>query len=733
MGKRLVSIMLTVLLIMIFSVSAFAVEMTTYGLNGLGLSIQVPSYCDVYHRSMQADDPLLAEIGLTLEEKLYDMHANDEYLLATSYEDDAVDVEIWAEPTEYSDFDSFRYFDYPDALTSLYNYFEVMYDPEMKVITNHEAYETDRLKFLKIEADWDFSSIFSSDDGDWKIYLMDFYTVYNGSLITISLSSYFEEFSPESIALAESIIGSIDFDAAMEEDIDIPSALPGSTFRYTDYELGVSFSIPENWVEYDMPDYESGVDAEFYPESDPEYYILYSGYDMWASWDESAKAGLERADINSYNLTSADIAIKYGLSAQDLSTDEFGGVKYFVWEDYDEAYYQVTNMLYIDNGYAYHFLYGGVMYDSYYSDFTMLLDSAVYPEGSKPADDWSFDVGDVGMQMVRNEEGNVLVGEIIFAVIVCAIICIFPMVVFRFARKTEPIKKGTAMKIAIIYGAIALVVIVGLMILSKSYITAAVAGGVILICSFLNYLILASGKVKDNWDTVGKSPVAPEIQNRTPENTYYGAPAAQDNSTANIPYASPAPADTSAAQDNTAVNTPYTPPAPVNTVSNDDPEYDEELYDSEIEDDSEADFEEPDYQDEDMEAEDDADDDAYQGSLSSGYKYAKTSGSAASSRIEESRAPMYPENVPAYEDAAPQDENGGVAEYGNSLPEQRYRYSSVPSSAEQSAPVSATPVATPSADPTATPAQPAKFCRNCGQKLDADSNFCTSCGEKVIK
>lgn len=156
--------------------------------------------------------------------------------------------------------------------------------------------------------------------------------------------------------------------------------------RYFDQNTGISFLLPEGWIQTEL----SKERAYFAPERNIDAVaMLYSIEDIWAQMDEMTdhyltQQGITRQLYDKFaGCSTADIAEVYGISADEVWIDEINGIQFFCCETKQMRNVQQMRIEFdcnyvnaFKNGYWISFqLLGPLNNDRYYPDFVEVLES----------------------------------------------------------------------------------------------------------------------------------------------------------------------------------------------------------------------------------------------------------------------------------------------------------------------------------------------------------------------
>lgn len=400
---------------------AFAAN-TIYELDELGMSIELPSDHVVFTRDIKANDPNLSAYGLTKDEMSSLMLERSIYLNAWD-EDVSYEIIVTMIDSPLEDFNQF-------SDTSL-NQFALALKTEYAsmgiTFIRSDLYQHSQAKFAKIY-------ISQPNNGD-TAYGLQYYTVYNGKAINITLQSYSGEIDSSREAIIQNIVDTIHFDT--EPQFSAPPAQTRA-FTYTDKDSGMTFTVPANWIESPLNEDREYIDAKFTSNLEDGLCILFSSQDVYELEDFKEELSateqllLTRDVIGNDIFTKADIAEMYGCKEEDVSMVTYGGKEYYSAEVVASgtAYgltisTPVVYLVRCENGYMYIFLFNNTKDSPYFADFETLVSSVEYPVFE---DDGA----------VRNQ---VLGSYILLAIIILIALGLIIIFACRSAIKKKAIKK----------------------------------------------------------------------------------------------------------------------------------------------------------------------------------------------------------------------------------------------------------------------------------------------------
>lgn len=267
-------------------------------------------------------------------------------------------------------------------------HFDLLSDTTLHEIVSplKERYHNGGLKILKYRLCRNSQApsleIFFNDPAR-KISALQYYTVYNGRSVSFILYSDSTRLDEKQESALKSVVNN-----ARISNAPTVTEPEGNTkaFQYTDTDTGVSFTVPENWKQVGFIQEKELADVQFASIKDTDCTMVFGGTDIWGKMSAADTNGYTRADLNSSKFTMADIVGFFGISADKVSMVTYNGVQYFQFETDtpldiygDDISRNVTQLVYIDQGWMYIFQFSGTSTHEFYADFEALLSSVKYP------------------------------------------------------------------------------------------------------------------------------------------------------------------------------------------------------------------------------------------------------------------------------------------------------------------------------------------------------------------
>lgn len=355
---------------------AFAAN-TTYELDELGMSIDLPSDHVVFTRDIKATDPNLSAYGLTKDGMSSLMLERSIYLNAW---DDNVNYEIIVTMID-SPFEDYNQFS-DTTLNGFVSALETEYASMGITFIRSDLYQHSQAKFAKI--------YISQPNNGETAYGLQYHTVYDGKAISITLQSYSGKIDSNKEATLKKIVDTVHFDTEPQFN---PHPAQTEAFTYTDPTSGMIFTVPANWVEEPMFKEREFIDVKFVSNLEEGLAIIFASADMISDgfWEESGVSGFEkllvsRSNLDNSILTKADVAAMYGVAESAVSMVTYGNKEYYIFETVQSGSVYgmtvkvpMTILMRCENGFMYMFQFCGTEDNPYYGDFVALLNSVKYP------------------------------------------------------------------------------------------------------------------------------------------------------------------------------------------------------------------------------------------------------------------------------------------------------------------------------------------------------------------
>ena len=375
--KRIFKVLLSLSLVFcLFPSYAFAAN-TTYELDELGMSIELPSNHIVFTRDIKANDPNLNAYGLTKDGLSSLMQERSIYLNAWD-EDINYEIIITMIDSPLADYNLLS----DTTLAAVVSSFETEYAGAGITFIRSDIYQHSQAKFAKI--------YISQPNNGETAYGLQYNTVYNGKAINITMQSYSGKIDSNKESILKKIVDTVHFDTDPQLN---PPPTQTEAFTYTDPSSGMTFTVPANWVEEPMFKEREFIDVKFVSNLEEGMAMIFASEDMLSDsfMEDSGISGFEkllvsRSDLDNSMLTKADVAAMYGESESAVSMVTYGNKEYFIYETVQSgsAYgmtvkVPMTILVRCENGFMYMFQFSGAKDSPYFADFEKLVSSVKYP------------------------------------------------------------------------------------------------------------------------------------------------------------------------------------------------------------------------------------------------------------------------------------------------------------------------------------------------------------------
>ncbi len=220
MRKAIVFLLVFVLAVSV-PFSSFADESNVIYIKELDLSVVVPAGYDTFTRDTAADDPLYSKYGMTHNQMLSTMKAQNSYLDAISG-DQKTEITVSAFTTSNSDLDQLS----DMAISAMGSTLKEQYSKNGLTVTDYQVYSNSQTKFVRMLA---YRSVSGS-----TIHTLQYTTVFGGKTINFTLQSYSGTgVSSSQEAILKSIVDSVELNAssAKKASSNIPAGNSSSASK----------------------------------------------------------------------------------------------------------------------------------------------------------------------------------------------------------------------------------------------------------------------------------------------------------------------------------------------------------------------------------------------------------------------------------------------------------------------------------------------------------------------
>lgn len=317
--KRFASkLLLAILVFGMLPFSAFATvtaeaDVTTYYLEELGMSIDVPDEYAVFTRETADEDPNLKKYGITKEEVQDILIAGNIYLNAVE-ESGSHEINVTMVESPLADFSSYK----DSVLSYMVGTF----------IDGLESYGVEYIKsYFYRQNEETFIKVYTSQPhNDSTVYTVQYYTVHSGMAINVTLHSFEGSITVQQETVLKHMVNSVHFGLPVkttEEPIQKELVL------YRDATSGIAFSIPEGWEEKPLTKEYSVLKAKFQYMEKLGVFIQFSAENYWDSLSVYEKILITKDCSITTILSKEDIVEMYNCEMEDISLITCGSIQYY--------------------------------------------------------------------------------------------------------------------------------------------------------------------------------------------------------------------------------------------------------------------------------------------------------------------------------------------------------------------------------------------------------------------
>ncbi len=218
-------------------------------------------------------------------------------------------------------------------------------------------------------------------------YVEFYFFTHKNKIVMIRFISFFNPISEIQEKMIQDII-----ETAVWEKEDLIPGEKGATDQgiYTDYETGVSFSVPSNWNEVRFVSTGEGKKVKYRIGTD-NVWVLYESGDFWDFavdyYGPLTDIGvITRKDIGNDMLSIEQVAATLGCNESDITMQTINGQEYYCMNTsfpVSSGLFsgEAQNILYIcvKDAYIYWFQLSGTDIGKYENDFIKFMETVVYP------------------------------------------------------------------------------------------------------------------------------------------------------------------------------------------------------------------------------------------------------------------------------------------------------------------------------------------------------------------
>lgn len=465
---------------------------TKYYLDELEMEISLPEEVYAVTRENVEENPFLDIFGLSPDQALEILEAENLYLSAV---DEEVSFQLMLSVTEVPGLDFREYSD--DELKNFLDIKRENYIDIGGTWIGGSVLQLEETSFLKIDFLW--------NDGKKDIRVQEHYTIYQGKAFNLTLNSYTGSISDEMESMLVQTVGSIRFDTDSQlqepepkpEPESVPESetpSPAATYEYRDELSDSVFAIPGNWSQEQFESEFNGV--KFSPGGDSGVFLLLHSVDVYTETLREYEQDGDKSPFDTraeYDLLFSNeecAARVMQCEANEVDSAVYGGNTYFcaartvslevlgITVDQPVMYF-----VHIENGFVYLFQLYGEKDSAFFRDFETLLGSAQYTHAD------AQDVADAREDALWSQFSpmNLLAGLVMTVTIYS-----LPIFIYRWGIRRYPVEKKKARNITIWYAVFSFVA----MIAVTTFVNGKGSASAIWLWSWVNYKVLVGGEDK---------------------------------------------------------------------------------------------------------------------------------------------------------------------------------------------------------------------------------------------
>lgn len=497
---RRILVIITAFLMSIFCITVIAAGTKTWDLDVVGISIDIPDDYVVFTRDTRSNDPNLEKYGFTKKDMDEILQAGNSYLDAWDENinrEIVVSMQVSSSTVNYDEVSE-------SLLSAMKSVLEEQYSSAGATVLQSEVYKHRQTSFLRFN--------YETKENGTSVYHIQYFTVSGGKDISIILHLYSGRITTESESFFKDIIDSIELH-------EIPEQKPNTTtetlaFKYSDTITGASFTVPQNWTQFESTQEDNYVSVSFMSNTEIGLMIIYIGLDVWNSTPEYEKEGFSREDIDNSVMSKADLATAWGVRASDISTVTYNGKEFFrtiTTENRELSNFdyttKMTTLFRVENGKGYMFQFNSTSDSPYYKDYEALVSSLEEPAtighetkpsnsvGSKTDNKPSTATAAASnnydsRQKTNNRFNPSWVVITLIDIAITLIIHPVPLWIYRYAIKKRPVAPKKAKRIVIVDAIIVFVIWMVIVVIKDG---SAISFAALLLWSRISYTSLSKG------------------------------------------------------------------------------------------------------------------------------------------------------------------------------------------------------------------------------------------------
>lgn len=340
----------------------------TYLLEDLG-TITLDDSLDIFSHTMAEDDPVLQKYGVPKENIVAAMEEQSACLYA-KHPQGEYDITVTTEDFNAGNLDKYSNEELEELIIEIIR----SYDAAGIRFLRSEQYTNSQAKFIKIYT--------SSPGTPQERYGLQYFTVYNGKSIVVTMQTLNGQMDEEREAVMKQIVDSI----ALLED-----RYAEGPCSYTETVSGMTIYVPVGWKAYEPEVVGDMVTMIFETVAKPSKLLELAVKDLLGEeskelMTEREYTSMTREDIGNDIFNTEEVAEMLSCEETQLSKVTYNDREYYLAKtEYSQEVEgnvvsaDVTHLMRIENGYMYQFYFMGTTDDPRFSDVERMLSTAEYP------------------------------------------------------------------------------------------------------------------------------------------------------------------------------------------------------------------------------------------------------------------------------------------------------------------------------------------------------------------
>ena len=364
--KKLLTVLCLISLLLTLAVPAHAA--TEIHLDELDITITLPTGYDVFTRNMSASDPLFTKYNFTQEYFENTAISQSIYLDAFNL-NTAAEIVVTMTTIPFETMAGLS----DSVLMSMGNMIVETFAQYGVTVDDYQVYHHPQIPFLKVH-------YYMESLGR---YSLQYYTITDGQAINFTMHKYSAPITGALETEMESVVAGVTF-----ENLEAATTTDTDAFTYTDPELGLTFTVPENWQEKPLSENREYLDVKFVNTKSAGSMISFGTTDFWSMLSPLEQAGLTRKDLNMDTYSEEEVAeLLDETGSLQIDRVAYNGVEYYyieITQTMEVTGYKLdvtlTSVMHLRDGWLIFFQFGGTSEDPLFRDFERMLKSVNIPE-----------------------------------------------------------------------------------------------------------------------------------------------------------------------------------------------------------------------------------------------------------------------------------------------------------------------------------------------------------------